>query len=171
MKQKYVDATYKISHILRNVYATNMILVSFKSLVWSGSLDIKSWKYHKWPLFRVLSERITYVFWGLRLTFYPHSLDFFHEVTLSNRYPYARDRAQRTSQNPCMEKMLCYTSVLTGRSFTCPSSVMLVSRQVLWLYDVSDVVHDGPQFVPLVVHQSKEIYSSFMFLACEKKKL
>ena len=29
VKQKYVDATYKISHILRNVYATNMILVSF----------------------------------------------------------------------------------------------------------------------------------------------
>ena len=26
---KYVDATYKISHILRHVYATNMILVSF----------------------------------------------------------------------------------------------------------------------------------------------
>ena len=26
---KYVDATYKISHILRNIYATNMILVSF----------------------------------------------------------------------------------------------------------------------------------------------
>ena len=30
---KYVDATYKISHILRNVYATDMILVLFYSLV------------------------------------------------------------------------------------------------------------------------------------------
>ena len=29
VKQKYVDVTYKISHILRNVYATNMISVSF----------------------------------------------------------------------------------------------------------------------------------------------
>ena len=28
VKQKYVDGTYKISHILRNVYATDMILVS-----------------------------------------------------------------------------------------------------------------------------------------------
>ena len=28
VKQKYVDATYKISHILRSVYATNMILVT-----------------------------------------------------------------------------------------------------------------------------------------------
>ena len=26
-KQKYTDTTYKIMHILRNVYATNMILV------------------------------------------------------------------------------------------------------------------------------------------------
>ena len=61
-----------------------------------------------------------------------------------------------------MEKMLCYISMLTGRSFRSTSPV---SRQVLWLYDVSDVVHDGPQFV-LLVDQSKEIYSSF--LACEK---
>ena len=29
VKQKYIDATYKIRHILRNVYATNMIFVSF----------------------------------------------------------------------------------------------------------------------------------------------
>ena len=32
----------------------NLILVSFKSLLWSGSLNIKSRKCHKWPLFRVL---------------------------------------------------------------------------------------------------------------------
>ena len=31
VKQKYIDATYKISRILRNVYATNMILCHFKA--------------------------------------------------------------------------------------------------------------------------------------------
>ena len=43
VKQKHVDATYKISHILRNVYATNMILVSLDRLCHEWIRKIKRW--------------------------------------------------------------------------------------------------------------------------------